>query len=96
MEPESQGSQYGSTEFHNQRYQRSPVSPGADEFGSSDHFDEFPIYGGPRSMRFESGAVNGGGGGGGGRGHTRNGSLDDNTMLKQLRLGGEPRGTGGG
>ena len=82
MGPDSQGSQYGSSEFQNQRYYRSPVSPGVDEFGSSDHFDELPTYGGPRSIRYE-GAVNGG------RGHTRNGSLDDNTMLKQLRSGGK-------
>lgn len=66
---------------YDEREYRSPVSPGGDDFNSSDHLEDLGSYGGPRSIRYE-GTVNGG------RGHTRNGSLDDNSMLKQLRSGG--------
>ncbi len=60
---------------------RSPVSPGSTrDFGSSDHFED--TYLGPPPTyhpRYENG----------GRGHVRNGSFDDNTMLKQLRSAGK-------
>ena len=57
---------------------RSPLS---DDFGSSDQFDQLGHYARPTTFsRYDGGVVNGG--------HTRNGSFDDNTMLKQLRSGG--------
>lgn len=75
--------QYGSHDLERSREYRSPLSPGIDEFGSSEHFEEeLGSYKGPNSYSRYEGVVNG-------RGHTRNGSLDDNTMLKQLRMGGE-------
>ena len=75
MGPDSHEYRY----IHNEREYRSPISPGGDDFNSSDHFEELGNYVGPRS-RYE-GALNGG------RSHIRNGSLDDNSMLKQLRSG---------
>lgn len=81
MGPDSQEYRYDPNDLHPKRDYRSPISPGVDDF-SSDHFDELTPYGPPPSLQYE-GTVNGG------RGHTRNGSLDDNTMLKQLRSGGE-------
>ena len=78
--------QYESQELEHSREFRSPISPGPNEFGSLDQFEE---YSGPSAVaaaygRYEGGVVNGG------RGHARNGSLDDtSTMLKQLRSGGE-------
>ena len=79
--PDSQEYRYDPNDLHPRDY-RSPVSPGGEEFSSSDHFEEFASYGGPQLIRHE-GTLNGG------HGHTRNGSLDDNSMLKQLRSGGQ-------
>lgn len=80
MGPEPDG-RYGSRDLEQSREFRSPLSPGLDEFGSSDQFEKLRNYGGPTAYRYEGGVVNG-------RGHARNGSFDDNTMLKQLRSGG--------
>lgn len=76
------GYRYGSHELEQSREFRSPLSPGGmDGFGGSpDRFEELGSYAGPPSHA--GGMMNG-------RGHTRNGSFDDNTMLKQLRSGGQ-------
>ena len=75
--------QYNLHECENRDY-RSPLSPGPDELSLSDHFEDLGNYGGPTSLSRGEGVING-------RGHARNGSLDDNTMLKQLRSGGQLR-----
>lgn len=80
MGPDNDYGRYGS---RNLEHSRSPLSPGLDGFGSSDRFEEMGNYAGPTShSRYEGGGVVNG------RGHARNGSFDDNTMLKQLRSGG--------
>lgn len=82
-EPGRDCGRYGSRDLEHSREFRSPLSPGLDEFGSSDRFQELGNYAGPTShARYEGGGVVNG------RGHARNGSFDDNTMLKQLRSGG--------
>ena len=79
--PESHDYQFESLE-QSQEF-RAPLSPGPDQddFGLSEQFEDVRSYGGPSYIQYGK-IVNG-------RGHTRNGSLDDNTMLKQLRSGGK-------
>jgi hypothetical protein len=73
----------GSRDLDHSREFHSPLSPSNEEFGSSDKFDQFENYHRSTSFsRYDGSVVNGGGG------HARNGSFDDNTMLKQLRSGG--------